>query len=536
MATTYIFAIGGTGARVLRPLTMLLASGCAGTTSEDEIVPIIVDYDISNGDTDRTQKLMDKYCDIHNAIHVQGTPERKERFFGTPIKKIKDKVTKDRFKPSFIFDPQSRFDIHLDQKQTDRTFADYLDFESLGDNDGTLPTRQLLESLYDSSPKESPRAELNLNLSQGFKGCPNIGCIVTKDIAETPEFKNFVNNFNEINDKILIIGSVFGGTGASGIPMLLDLIRSKKDWNKQSVAVGVMAMLPYFKVVEDKDSAISSDTFKAKAKAAITAYELPGSVNFQANSIYYVGDNDMQQPFNNHEGGAQQINDALFPEFVAAICCMDFIKRSRNSIVGIQSEAAIAYEVGFTDNAPITVPSLVASQQTVIKEGNIMRMEHFFSEENSDVLKKPYIDPLTRLFIFMKFCKEYLCKEKMWSKSDTWLMNSGLSSKKDFIKDLGAFADSLYNWLKEMAGPQRPLLLYHPDNDWKDWLDGKKLETGRWIKDPLFDANSISTALGKSFAKNQVEDFKDFAEFMFIENSSKTTKEMLEKIELFNCK
>ena len=69
---TFIFAIGGTGARFLRSLTMLLASGCKDTKVADEIVPIIIDYDATNGDTDRTQTLLETYQYINRAIYTKG--------------------------------------------------------------------------------------------------------------------------------------------------------------------------------------------------------------------------------------------------------------------------------------------------------------------------------------------------------------------------------------------------------------------------------------------------------------------------------
>lgn len=51
MSKLYVFAIGGSGSRVLRSLTMLLSSG---VHTDYEIVPMIVDPDQSNGDLVRT--------------------------------------------------------------------------------------------------------------------------------------------------------------------------------------------------------------------------------------------------------------------------------------------------------------------------------------------------------------------------------------------------------------------------------------------------------------------------------------------------
>ena len=66
MAKTFIFAIGGTGSRVLRSLTMLMASGVKGMT--EDICPIIIDYDLHNGDKDRAITCMKKYSEIQNLV------------------------------------------------------------------------------------------------------------------------------------------------------------------------------------------------------------------------------------------------------------------------------------------------------------------------------------------------------------------------------------------------------------------------------------------------------------------------------------
>ena len=66
MAKLYIFGIGGTGARVLRSLTMMLASGVQ--LGQDEIVPIFIDPDESNADLSRTVDLMNLYSRIRQDL------------------------------------------------------------------------------------------------------------------------------------------------------------------------------------------------------------------------------------------------------------------------------------------------------------------------------------------------------------------------------------------------------------------------------------------------------------------------------------
>ena len=65
MARLFIFAIGGTGSRVLKSLTMILASGIKPNSQvEFEIVPIIIDPHKSNEDLKRTERLLGNYYSI----------------------------------------------------------------------------------------------------------------------------------------------------------------------------------------------------------------------------------------------------------------------------------------------------------------------------------------------------------------------------------------------------------------------------------------------------------------------------------------
>lgn len=66
MAKLYIFGIGGTGARVLRSFTMMLAAGV--NIKADDVVPIIIDPDASNADLTRTVQLMNTYRSVRTNL------------------------------------------------------------------------------------------------------------------------------------------------------------------------------------------------------------------------------------------------------------------------------------------------------------------------------------------------------------------------------------------------------------------------------------------------------------------------------------
>ena len=78
----YVFAIGGTGSRVLRAFTMLMASGVKLPNDFNTIVPIIIDPDTANGDMTRTADILNKYQNIHK-YSTEGTS-----FFGSSIKTL----------------------------------------------------------------------------------------------------------------------------------------------------------------------------------------------------------------------------------------------------------------------------------------------------------------------------------------------------------------------------------------------------------------------------------------------------------------
>ena len=65
MSTLHVFAIGGTGSRVLRSLTMLLA---AGVKCDMDIRPVIVDPDHSNEDVSRCSMLIQDYCKLRKKL------------------------------------------------------------------------------------------------------------------------------------------------------------------------------------------------------------------------------------------------------------------------------------------------------------------------------------------------------------------------------------------------------------------------------------------------------------------------------------
>ena len=78
---TFVFGIGGTGARIIRSLTMLLAAGVK-LSETNKVIPVIIDVDAKNADTTRTLKALE----VYKLIREKGYGDRQEitdGFFNT---------------------------------------------------------------------------------------------------------------------------------------------------------------------------------------------------------------------------------------------------------------------------------------------------------------------------------------------------------------------------------------------------------------------------------------------------------------------
>ena len=160
----------------------------------------------------------------------------------------------------------------------------------------------------------------------GFKGNPNIGSVVLNQFSGSQHYKNFANGFEQ-GDRIFIISSIFGGTGASGFPLLLKTIRTDKSSQAWSIIskskIGAVTVLPYFNVTEDENSGVDSATFISKTKSALSYYEKNISENGSIDALYYLGDN-VKALYDNNDGGSKQKNSAHFIELAAALAVLNF--------------------------------------------------------------------------------------------------------------------------------------------------------------------------------------------------------------------
>src|SRR5205085_5372294 len=127
---------------------------------------------------------------------------------------------------------------------------------------------------------------------------------------DTADFKLFTTVFSP-GDRIFIVSSIFGGTGAAGLPLMVKALRSEAQQRGaataiRSSAIGALSVLPYFKLQDNDESRIESNVFVTKTKAALAYYHQHVS---DINALYYIGDSS-RATYDNHESGEKQNNDA----------------------------------------------------------------------------------------------------------------------------------------------------------------------------------------------------------------------------------
>ena len=434
MSKLYVFGIGGTGSRVLKSLVMLLASG---VKCNMDIVPVIIDPDDSAADMTRTVELMKKYMSIRS--NLKFAESNQNRFFKTeiqPVENMKD----------FIFTLENTHD---------GKFRDFIKMEQLDDS-----TKALVKMLFSER-------NLDSDMKVGFKGNPNIGSVVLNQFSDSQEYRDFANGFaDDGKDRVFIISSIFGGTGASGFPLLLKTIRNDKKSQKWKVIseckIGAVTVLPYFGVTQDDNSEVDSSTFISKTKSALAYYDSNISGNNSLNALYYIGDS-VTASYSNCEGGSGQKNDAHFIELCSALAVLDFA----NTPEELLDDGTKHFEYGLKDD----------------NEGRELTFKNL-----GEKTKKSIMVPLTQFVLMNRYLNNGFEKG---GQSQTWAKDNQLDDSffsGHFFEQVQSFHQDFHLWLKEMARNKRAFMPFDADkvNPLFEIVNGYKPKS-KWLGKKNYD-------------------------------------------------
>ena len=440
MNNLYVFAIGGSGERVLRSLVLMLASGVS--VRAQRIVPVFVDNDVDSNALTKCKDLINYYnSDPHkggkvgaNTVYSNLTNRTEEwpSFFKTIIENpiILNKAGK-----------------------------------SIGNLQGIIgnvdPNNPVCADIAEERDLLFTQDDLQMPLSVGFVGNPNIGSVVLNSLSLSDDEFGTIKTATA-DDGVFVVGSLFGGTGAAGLPLIINTFNAKPQ-NERPLLGGV-AILPYFGL-EEKDGTqgvidttkwdVNADSFDTKTRAALMYYD---DYMRDMDYLYYVGDGDAKDIYEHYVGGKKQENPAHLVEVMAALSIVDFSKQHRQ-------------------NATVVYKSPVWGINTSTASGENSLPTNLSGVVNVD-LKKSLIkfEMMKQLFYNSNFL-EWAIKEK-----------------KDFVHNIGFTEDmrlAIANKNK-VENFEFAWGVSHLIEEWSEWMDelGRKDRKRKFL---IYDDNDKAT-------------------------------------------
>lgn len=302
MKKVFVFCIGGTGIRVMKSITMLMAGGM--DTNGYTVIPVILDPHLDLEEKKNLHSLIDSYKDVYEKSINNGssTLNSLKGFFNSEIRTINE-----------LNNQTNDTQQNAGSKEK---FRSYIGLANLATDD---MNNYFVETMFSTKNLDNP-------LSVGFKGNPNVGTVVLGEMIEGADWFRAFKQHCEKDDRVFIISSIFGGTGASGYPLLEKKIRlSENEPAVKNALMGAVTVLPYYGLKDPAitGSDIDSANFYTKTKSALAYYE--GTV--KSDYLYYVGERNLKQVYENDE--KKQDDKANFIELVAASALFDFLKREK---------------------------------------------------------------------------------------------------------------------------------------------------------------------------------------------------------------
>lgn len=267
MADHYLIFIGGTGAKCAEAFVNLAATGAIGT-SEDTFSMLLVDVDNTNGNQSRAKTAANRYMACRAAFPAAGDA-----------------------KGSALFGPQinmTEWHVRVTGGGSDKRTIRALGADSPEE-------ARLMNLLYSQEEQAFDFA------TEGFHAIPSIGAPVMQHVmkSERGAYEKFITaalQGTRPNTRVILTGSIFGGTGACTLPVMLRHIKDRLQVApmQENIHIGCVLMLPYFTfdapVGEDSRQPlkVESNRFRNNTRGALYYYwKLQEELRF--NSMYLLG-------------------------------------------------------------------------------------------------------------------------------------------------------------------------------------------------------------------------------------------------------
>lgn len=392
--SNYVLFIGGTGARVYRSFLHICA---AGAVREKEINVMLLDADSTN-------QAAEVCCNLYQLYkyHYERLP-----------------------KPSADADANQRNSAFFcDIRMPDiRAISPVQDEVSCLEHVAKEDETRIRAMSWFYSQKERQQ-----ELKNGFYAHPNIGCVFYQDFKDGA-MQQFLRNIREElkagkeEVRVVLVGSVFGGTGASGLPSIMKLIHANCGEHREKLHCCGILVTPYFEVPVPDDEerqrnlVINSNEFYRNTRAALEYYKEHGTFE----RTYLVGKDKLDQVSRKYiSGGPDQNNKSHIVEICAAIAVKDSFEDQRAP--GIWSHMIHGNPETWITLGRELYPVADMIRMQVVLKGSIY----------------PYIKEMPR-------------KKSLWRPRNQWYKVYSISSESgENISHLEQYTNDFLNWIYDV--------------------------------------------------------------------------------------
>ena len=334
----FVIAIGGTGMRCLESFVHLCA---IGMFDNEEINILTLDTDQTNGNKGRVEQLIDLYQKVKSEKPdmIDGGSPNANTFFSAKI---------------------NLYRFFTDYNATERKTFQNLSQMNSGTTEQKEDNRELSELMLDDGVR-------NFALDHGYRAQTHLGSMLmyngiveaarsvaadkSKAKSQDKELAAFATKLAQdaSNAMVFVFGSVFGGTGASSIPVipvaLTEAVRivsgGSQSLDLKVVKFGATLLTKYFtfkapdKSQKEKEKVIAdASNFALNSQAALQFYQADPTVKSCYKRLYHIGwpINSIDFTEDNPKtitGGAEQKNDCHVVELLSACAAYDFFTLSK---------------------------------------------------------------------------------------------------------------------------------------------------------------------------------------------------------------
>lgn len=307
MATCYAIGIGGSGSKTLEALIHL----CTAGLGPEQLKLGFVDTDEGNGNLQRARTTLEQYRKARSAWRRDDGSTALDpacNWQRTPIEPLTGNGHWSPL-PGGVSTPRELFR-----------------YDSMNSDERTLFDGLLL----------ADDREQKLPLHEGFRGRPNIGAAVLGAMAgeHEPFWQALLQSCDQAQQgrevRLFLVGSVFGGTGAAGFPVIARLLRNHLVAQEVQgrVRLGGALLLPYFAfpspATRGADNGALSTAFLVKSQESLKYYAAMLDTQAVFDDLYLIGWPNIVPLEDRRIGGKPQHNPPLMPELYAALAAARF--------------------------------------------------------------------------------------------------------------------------------------------------------------------------------------------------------------------